>query len=263
MLLNSLCRLRQLNVTNYIVAAFDNDAFQFCREHVFPCFPVNRTDEAREAGKGAEKNATERSFHYGTPDYKRTTKLKSQQVLRLLDLGYNVLWSDVDIFWKVNPLDDIMATMGSDVDIAVQSNAPPDEEGLNGPFRINSGFYFVKNSNKTRNAFQAIVDHAAQSSLSEQPSFYSILCGDNRQFTQGRDHCLNRDMGVLTLFLDRLLYPNGAMENVLDKTAATFQDTVKITHFNWRTGGDTKIASLIDRDMWLLDSEEKCKFSWK
>ena len=36
------------------------------------------------------------------------TKQKSRQTLLVLQLGYDVLWTDVDIFWKQDPRRDVL-----------------------------------------------------------------------------------------------------------------------------------------------------------
>ena len=62
-------------------------------------------------------------------------------------------------------------------DFVVQSNAPSKEPDANGPLRINSGFYRVRSNPATIAAMEQIVMHAASSRLTEQPSFYMVLCG--------------------------------------------------------------------------------------
>lgn len=42
--------------------------------------------------------------HFGTKCFQRVTKVKSRIVLKILKLGYNVLLSDVDVYWFRNPL---------------------------------------------------------------------------------------------------------------------------------------------------------------
>ena len=146
-----------------------------------PCFPVSRStspqgDVATSSGASPEKHGAGGSFSsssvaaaakpvlssaqdYGSKGFRALTKLKSQQVLRILQLGYDVVWSDVDIFWKINPIPGMLEEM-ADMDIGIQSNAPPEERNDNGRRRINSGLYLVKSSPATVQAFQLIVDHA-------------------------------------------------------------------------------------------------------
>ncbi len=302
MLLNMVCRLGQLGVPNYVIAAFDADAFAFCRRQVLPCFPVSpevaaKADEIFQRGDGAEPQqrakaeqaapeakaaetaaaavggsgqphrhgagtapgpagAESKAQAFGTQGFRALTKLKSQQVLRILEFGYNVMWSDVDIFWKVDPIPGVLAEMqadGMDADIGIQSNAPPSEAAENGHRRINSGFYFAKSNPAAVDAFRQIVDHARQSKLSEQPSFYTVLCGDDKQYVQGSRACANTAIPVSTRFLSRDIYPNGAMVDVVRGVTPASRDRLEIVHFNWLEGHDAKVQSFVDASMWMLD----------
>lgn len=42
--------------------------------------------------------------HFGTECFQKVTKVKSRMVLQILKMGYNVLLSDVDVYWFKNPL---------------------------------------------------------------------------------------------------------------------------------------------------------------
>ena len=68
----------------------------------------------------------------------QVTKLKSQQVLQLLQRGYDVLFSDVDVVWFSDPLPAIQASYAEDA-LLVQSNEPNMAKPDNGLLRINSG----------------------------------------------------------------------------------------------------------------------------
>lgn len=291
MLMNMVCRLGQLGVPNYVIAAFDADAFAFCRRQVLPCFPVSPEvaaraeqlvkagadgkDEAADApadpaggagagggeprkhgAPGGSGSAASEAQAFGTQGFRALTKLKSQQVLRILEAGYNVMWSDVDIFWNVNPIPGVLAEMradGGDADIGIQSNAPPAEAAENGHRRINSGFYFAKSNAAAVDAFRQIVAHARQSKLSEQPSFYTVLCGDEKQYVRGSRACANTAIPVATRFLSREVYPNGAMVDVVRGVTPAAPRGVAIVHFNWLEGHDAKVQSFVDASMWMLD----------
>jgi hypothetical protein len=303
MLLNMVCRLGQVGVPNYVIAAFDADAFAFCRRQVLPCFPVSPEVAAKadaiirrettaaatapaavggdaahseagaaqdqtEAGPGPRKHgapgpalalaAESQAQAFGTQGFRALTKLKSQQVLRILEFGYNVVWSDVDIFWRVNPIPGMLAEMradGMDADIGIQSNAPPAEAAENGHRRINSGFYYAKSNAASVEAFRQIVAHARQSKLSEQPSFYTVLCGDDKQYVQGTRACANTAIPVATRFLSRDVYPNGAMVDVVRGVTPASPGGPAIVHFNWLEGHDAKVQSFVDAAMWMLNPD--------
>jgi beta-arabinofuranosyltransferase len=181
-------------------------------------------------------------------------------VFRILQLGYNVMWSDVDIFWKIDAIPGMLAEM-EDFDIGIQSNAPPAEHNDNGRRRINSGFYFVRNSPQSLEAFRQIVEHASATTLSEQPSFYSILCGDDMEYVEGPRDCVNTKIPVKTRLLSRKTYPNGAMTDVIRGVTPESGDDVAIVHFNWLEGHENKVGSFVNASMWLLDDRLNCMYS--
>lgn len=270
LLLNALCRFAQLGVHNYLIAAFEPEAMIFCRERKLPCFDVTSLDEDNEAPVPSgpltqEAQRLEDAQIFGSPAFQRLTKLKSRQTLRLLERGYNVLWADVDIFFKRNPLATMRDELDkSKVDIVIQSDAKMRRRPN---AWINSGFYLARPSDATVRAFRGIVAHAAQSSESEQPSFQKILCETRR----AGDRCINRRLGVQTLVLERKDFPNGSMKNLLAKVRyepgdedqeqeeeESSDDNVVIVHFNYRKGIEEKINSFVQSGMWLLRDDLTC-----
>lgn len=57
----------------------------------------------------APSNITFNDCHFGTECFQRVTKVKSRIVLQILRLGYNVLMSDVDVYWFSNPLPHLLS----------------------------------------------------------------------------------------------------------------------------------------------------------
>ncbi|XP_078433255.1 nucleotide-diphospho-sugar transferase family protein isoform X2 [Wolffia australiana] len=93
-LMSWVCRLRHLSVSNFIVAAIDTDIYDFSVLQGLPVFkdPFAPTEIGLK------------DCHFGTTCFQRVTKVKSRLVLHLLQMGYNVLLSDVDVYWFQNPL---------------------------------------------------------------------------------------------------------------------------------------------------------------
>lgn len=54
--------------------------------------------------KFAPGNLSFNGCHFGSECFQRVTKVKSRIVLQIVELGYNVLLSDVDVYWFKNPL---------------------------------------------------------------------------------------------------------------------------------------------------------------
>ena len=249
MLLSMICRLQKLKIDNYVVAAFDRNAADFCMKHGIPFF-ISDVDQSSESELSD-------SLAFGTTGFRRLTKFKSQQVLRVLRKGYNVLWTDVDIYWFKNPIPYLMSRTK---DISIQSNAPITEIELNGWNRVNSGFYFAWSKINVIKAFEKIVQHANSSKYSEQPSFYSILCDENMLYRLESNQCYNPTIDIHTLFLDRKEYVNGnsTLWSKTDLLRYGTDHNVFIAHNNWIKGHEEKMMRFKKHKMWLLDSSNEC-----
>ncbi len=276
-LMNFVCNLRRLGIYDQLlVAAFDEETYRFGFRMGLPVFFY-------ESDANHQREANVREAAYGSDGFKSLTKLKSQIVLQILRMGYEVVWTDTDIVWYRNPLP-LMAAMSSD--LVVQSNAPwPDEPAANGPLRINSGFYRVRSTPLTIAAFEAIVNHARSSSMTEQPSFYIVLCGGKDGVnTKGDSACIYHadsaavavgadggDAGEPTAaaelevqFLNRLHFPNGAVGQLWEVAAnmTVTNPEVVILHDNWIRGLQAKVRRLVEQRLWWYDRDgEMCDYS--
>jgi hypothetical protein len=88
---------------------------------------------------------------------------------------------------------------------------------INMPRRLNSGFYFAHSDDSTIAAMEKVVKHAATSGLSEQPSFYDTLCGEDGSNRVGDNRCVEPETNLTIHFLDRNLFPNGAYLDLWQK----------------------------------------------
>lgn len=254
MLMNFVCNLRRLGAhSQLIIATWDTDMYEYGFRLGLPVFLF------RPAGGGFAGQ----DMRYGSQTFRAVTKLKSQVVLRILQLGYDVTWTDSDIVWFKSP---ISALAAAGPDFVVQSNAPPDERAANGPLRINSGFYRVRSRPLATAAMEQVVLHAAESKLTEQPSFYKVLCGGVQgQFRIGHNRCVYApekvDAGppeeLVVEFLDRELYPNGAYTKFWDDPDIRETDELMILHNNWIKGAGNKIQRLVDRGLWFFNRRDE------
>ncbi|KAI5077958.1 hypothetical protein GOP47_0007782 [Adiantum capillus-veneris] len=204
MLMNWVCRLRKLQVTSFIIGAVDTQLYEFGLLQGLPVFMI---------GPGMDLGFND--CHFGTECFKKVTKMKSRMVLDVLRLGYRVLFSDVDVYWFRNPMEYLMS-FGPRT-IVAQSDQWNATEAPNKPRRLNSGFYFVWPDASTVAAFEMIVKHASMSNMSEQPSFYDVLCGESGRHRLGDSMCLEPETNVTTHFLDRELFPNGAFKDLWER----------------------------------------------
>ncbi|GLT67945.1 hypothetical protein SLA2020_402180 [Shorea laevis] len=245
MLMSWSCRLRSLSVTNFLVFALDYETYQFA---ILQGLPVFSDPES------APRNISFNDCHFGTKCFQRVTKVKSRMVLTILKLGYNVLLSDVDVYWFRNPLP-LLSSFGPTV-LAAQSDEYNETGPINLPRRLNSGFYFVRSDGPSVAALEKVVKHAATSGLSEQPSFYDVLCGEDGSNRLGDNKCVEPETNLTIHFLDRKLFPNGAYLGLWGKenvTAACQKNGCLILHNNWISGRTKKLERQVSSGLWEYD----------
>lgn len=138
---------------------------------------------------------------------------------------------------------------------------------INLPRRLNSGFYFARSDHATISAMDKVVKHALASELSEQPSFYDVLCGEGGANRLGDDRCLEPDTNLTVHFLDRNLFPNGAYQGLWEKDdvkAACVKNGCLILHNNWISGREKKLERQLLSGLWDYDSSTRlCLQDWQ
>ncbi|CAI7741094.1 unnamed protein product [Closterium sp. NIES-54] len=257
MLMSFVCRLRSLGLaSNLLIAALDEDLYRFAFTQGLPVYYEQASEEV--------KHMRASECGYGSQCFRHFTKLKSRSVLKVLNAGYSVLWTDVDIVWFTDPLPDLLS-FGPGT-LPIQSNEPDANLPGTGVRRINSGFYFARADRKTIEAFEAITAHAAATKLSEQPSFYDVLCGEAGELVAaGREECVWKN-GLRTVFLDRARYPNGAVHGLWEQKnvhRACAKVGCSILHNNWISGREEKMRRFLANDMWHYDADRRmCVWEW-
>jgi len=306
---NFICNLQRTGMRDhYLVAALDADMYEW---GVLNGLPVYMPDVVmkliRENTKGHGAADEAKPEGYGSSVFKAATKLKSRAVLEILHAGYSVVFSDVDITWFVNPFDALSFFMKSGNSIAIQSNAPYVQTTSTGSDsarphatvgvvktdipagvrRLNSGLYVAPCTPLVVAAFEEIVAHAAKTTLSEQPTFYDVMCAGERTVdscTYKPGHLVEpttqkalvkaglASAGLKVYLLDRFQYPNGAVlvgkdnENVYvlgkEKFEAATGKELYAAHNNWILGKERKIQRQKYRGWWFLEAgdEQSCNF---
>lgn len=244
MLMSWVCRLHQLQVTNFIICALDQETYQFSVLQGLPVFH----------DPSAPRNISFNDCHFGTACFQRVTKVKSRMVWKILKLGYNVLLSDVDVYWFGNPLP-LLYSFGPGVLVA-QSDEYNYTGPVNLPRRLNSGFYFARSDASSVAAMEKVVKHAARSNLSEQPSFYDTLCGEGGSYRISDNRCVEPETNLTIHFLDRNLFPNGAYLNLWQKKnvkKACMKRGCLVLHNNWISGRVKKLERQVVSGLWEYD----------
>jgi len=116
-LMNFICSLNRVGMSNhYIIAALDHQMYRWGVLQGLPIFLPSFVPMTF--------NSVIDSSEYGGKFLIQRTKFKSRAVLEVLNAGYSVIWSDVDITWFVHPFDALKPFMNSTSGLAIQSNAP-------------------------------------------------------------------------------------------------------------------------------------------
>uniref|UniRef100_A0A803L0S4 Nucleotide-diphospho-sugar transferase domain-containing protein n=1 Tax=Chenopodium quinoa TaxID=63459 RepID=A0A803L0S4_CHEQI len=255
MLMNWVCRLRHLMINNLLVCALDDETYEFSIQQGIPVFRDSL----------APRNISFNDCHFGTKCFQKVTKTKSRLVLQVLKLGYNVILSDVDVYWFKNPIP-LLQTFGPAVFVA-QSDEYKVSVPINLPRRLNSGFYFVRSDDPTIAAMEKVVMHAMTSDLSEQPSFYDTLCGLDGANRVGDNRCWEPRTNLTVQFLDRNLFPNGAYQGLWEERnvrAACVKKGCYVLHNNWISGRTKKLKRQVHSGLWDYDiSSRMCLHSWQ
>ncbi|KAL2510267.1 Nucleotide-diphospho-sugar transferase family protein [Forsythia ovata] len=254
MLMSWVCRLRHLQLENFLVCALDHEIYGFAVLQGLPVFKY----------ANPPTNISFDNCHFGTECFQKVTKVKSRVVLQILKLGYNVLLSDVDVYWFKNPLP-FLSSFGPAVLVA-QSDEYNITGPINLPRRLNSGFYYAHSDGITIAALEKVVKHAVNSNLSEQPSFYDTLCGESGSHRLGDDRCLEPETNLTVYFLNRDLFPNGAYQGLWEEINVKEACTNKgcyILHNNWISGRKKKLERQVLSGLWEYDiSTRMCLQSW-
>ncbi|XVF02541.1 hypothetical protein REPUB_Repub04eG0184000 [Reevesia pubescens] len=244
MLMSWVCRLRRLSITNFLVCALDHETYQFSIMQGLPVFN----------DPSASSNISFNDCHFGTKCFQRVTKVKSRMVLKILKLGYNVLLSDVDVYWFRNPLP-LLSSFDHGI-LAAQSDEYNQTGPINLPRRLNSGFYFARADASTIAAIEKVVRHAATSGLSEQPSFYDALCGEGGSTRKGDNRCVEPETNLTIHFLDRNLFPNGAYLGLWERKnvrSTCEKQGCLVLHNNWISGRLKKLERQVLSGLWDYD----------
>jgi hypothetical protein len=185
--------------------------------------------------------------------FRRKAATKLDIGLRALRLGYNVLITDLDVIFFVNPLDKLLATSGStkneqECDLHIQV-----DRGV----EMNSGFMFVRSSSASVSLFQLAVDL-----MTTRPNYDQEVVNEAIRLTLSRQSPASSRLCVRRLstaeypsaiyYFDRprRFYAsiNGSNNN------AKCQRCVAM-HNNWLVGVAPKIYRLKEHLMWWTDAE--------
>lgn len=133
-------RVKDLGEKRYVVLASDPATLDVCRENALPC----AYDSHLQLQPG--------ELRYGmTPEFLAMGKVRFGYTLRLLQLGHDVLFSELDVLWVAHPIAHAADPRSSRIntsenyDLQIQPNAHLEDPILRGQ-ELNVGFFFVRST---------------------------------------------------------------------------------------------------------------------
>lgn len=263
MLWSFICRAKALGVTNILVAAFDMSVYESALVRGLPVFYAG--PEATEDFNPASQPASDSSSPSGAQQVESSTKWKVRVVLQVLENGFHVLWSDVDVVWFQNPLPHLASTHKSGT-LAVESDEPDVNLPANSGGRVNAGFFYARAEKPTIKTFRrmdrSVRGPAADPQL-EELLFSQALCGRR----VGATECTASSSGLRTRFLDRQVFANGVVNGFWwqqNVTQVAASNGVYVLHNNWAHGAQAKASRQKAKLVWFFnDADNMCAHPWQ
>ena len=251
MIFNFLCRLAKISKNfKYVVIAQDTALYNFLQSKKIPSI----------SGSLIHPVSTENAESFRSPGFNAISIAKVIAARIVLELGYNILFSDVDIGWKKNPL----SYLSSDVDLIIQSNSGTNLFLLKD--EPNTGFYFLRSNDRSMALLDETIDRARMdSNIDDQTHFGDVL----RDWRKSKKAFFIMEGTTAPWvyndyrpFTFRILHPYlfqpghvaSDIQNVQPPNDEIHQDIVLI-HANYRVGHDNKVNFLKLHHFWNLNDQ--------
>mmetsp|Transcript_11756 Transcript_11756/g.19120 ORF Transcript_11756/g.19120 Transcript_11756/m.19120 type:complete len:863 (-) Transcript_11756:211-2799(-) len=239
LLINWLCYLRRLGLTNFLVFSVDPAHAQQLAAMGIPV--VSQRNVTLNA-------ASRNKFRFwGTVEYQKLILERTRFVHRVLQLGFNVLLGDIDAVWLKDPFPSLRPSDTDDFDIAGQR----DTDSLCG------GFLYLRNTRTTRDLWSSL--HAEHEELVRDAVERGRLRKeeDSEQLIL-EQYLKNKKFPSLKIReLDHDLFPHGQayFEN---KTPQTKGIEPIVVHNNYIKGMPKKVQRFKEFSMWAVDAKGGC-----
>ena len=167
-------------------------------------------------------------------------------------LGYDLLFQDVDVVWYKNPLEYFHDTSNPHHDFDMYFQDDGARSNRYAPYSANSGFYYVRNNEKTTYLLTSLLYHGDMivQSSSHQQALIQLLTNHASLFGL-RVKVLSRDMEE---------FPGGwhyhRRNKDFMKKIVKDEITPYIFHMSWTKNKDNKVKFFKQMGQWYVD--DKC-----
>jgi hypothetical protein len=170
---------------------------------------------------------------FGTDGFAKCCYIKIFLIYKFLEMGYNVFYTDGDIFYTKNPLDELLLLNNESGDMWIQNDTMDDSNTS----WVCAGFMYVRSNENTKRYFN--ID------IPEFPERYN-------QFTKHTcdQHYLNI---YIKPYLDVKIFPLNKFPNgnYFYNSSDRIIETMVMIHFNWIVGHEKK-DRMKKYNMWLV-----------
>ncbi len=163
-------------------------------------------------------------------------------------LGYDLLFQDVDVVWYKNPLEYFHDTTNPYYGFDMYFQDDGAHSPRYAPYSANSGFYYVRNNDKTKYLFTSLLYHGDMivQSTSHQQALIQLL-GNHASLFGLRVKVLSRDMEE---------FPGGwhyHRRMDLMKDIVTEKVVPEIFHMSWTKNKDNKVKFFQQMGQWYVN----------
>ena len=180
--------------------------------------------------------STHAAVNYDSPEYKKLVSGRASNILSILQVGVNVIYSDVDTIWRSSPLPYLTSRNDTDLILSVDSQ---DARGFK-PYYC-TGFMAVVSNNRT---IQFIKDWKV--ALDRQPQLNQPIFNE-LLYNQSND--IRHEPLPLQEF------PSGAL--YFDQFSDTQRKEAVVVHANYMIGHESRKSSFQTHHLWMLKNETK------
>lgn len=210
-----------------VVFALDSDTEKLVKEHGFAVYT-----DADSYGDPPQEAAR----RFGDRTFLGLMFPKTAIVQDALELGYDVLFQDVDLVWKKDPLPYLLQQSLRVLDAQFMYDGPNRNHG---PLHANSGFFLLRNTPPSRKLWELVFDH-----------FDKVLHYHSQQRVV---NCvlLNRFFKDLKLgILPEHDFANGHLFSPTD--ASRLPEDPYVVHCSWTSNIQQKVEKLKRAGLWYL-----------
>ena len=227
------CRVHRIDVrARALVIALDTEARELAQRLGFRCY-FDPDSYGRVSSRSAEA--------FGDPHFCNLMFAKCAVVFDALQLERDILFQDVDLVWQRDPLPDLEDRAGAGgFDEQFMYDGPNRRYA---PLYLNSGFFYVRNSQHATLLWTAVLRH-----------FDKVLQSGSHQLVVNAAASLLRDRGRKICRLPEARYLNGHEVHAASsqRRSRFLVDEADVIHVSWTLNLKSKLEKLKDNHLWFV-----------